>query len=229
MQGPPRRLAPRRPGFVSRAPASLATVRTLVAPGVAGRVNPRDCRLTPRRPEFVSCTLASLASKRAFEAPMVAEGVIPRDCQRELRRPEVAWESPRAAMVRTMLARIRVPRTCLSRHGEGLGGGRRLLEGQQAPAAPLRAAGGRAGHPACWGKHGGGACVLGHTRASSDRACCSVTNGGARVPEVLAPTKLEGLVTGMIIAHPREPAGGPAVSDDVEEPQEFAMQPTGRR
>jgi hypothetical protein len=139
MQGPPRRLAPRRPGFVSRAPASLATVRTLVAPGVAGRVNPRDCRLTPRRPEFVSCTLASLASKRAFEAPMVAEGVIPRDCQRELRRPEVAWESPRAAMVRTMLARIRVPRTCLSRHGEGLGGGRRLLEGQQAPAAPLRA------------------------------------------------------------------------------------------
>jgi hypothetical protein len=50
----------------------------------------------------------------------------------------------------------------------------------------------------------------------------SLADHGARVPEVWPAAELEGFLTGLIIAMPREPVHGAAVGDDVEEAQEFA-------
>jgi hypothetical protein len=58
--------------------------------------------------------------------------------------------------------------------------------------------------------------VLSHAHALGNRTRGGVADGGARVPEVLTATKLEGLVAGVIIPGLREPADGPAVGEDVE-------------
>ncbi len=62
-----------------------------------------------------------------------------------------------------------------------------------------------------------------HPLGDSQRRC--MADGGARVPEVLPAAELEGILAGLIIAVPLEPSGGAAVSNDVEEPQELAMEP----
>ena len=62
-----------------------------------------------------------------------------------------------------------------------------------------------------------------HPLGDSPRRCLS--DGGARVPKVLPSAELEGILAGLIIAVLLEPAGGAAVSNDVEEPQELAVEP----
>jgi hypothetical protein len=56
--------------------------------------------------------------------------------------------------------------------------------------------------------------VLGHVGTLGNLTRRRVADGGARVPEVLTATKLEGLVTGVIIAELREPADSPAMSTE---------------
>jgi len=62
-----------------------------------------------------------------------------------------------------------------------------------------------------------------HPLGDSPRRC--LADGGARVPKVLPSAELEGILAGLIIAVPLEPSGGAAVSNDVEEPQELAVEP----
>ena len=62
-----------------------------------------------------------------------------------------------------------------------------------------------------------------HPLGDSPRRC--LADGGACVPKVLPAAELEGILAGLIIAVPLEPAGGAAVSNDVEEPQELAVEP----
>jgi len=45
------------------------------------------------------------------------------------------------------------------------------------------------------------------------------------VPEVFTAAKLEVLVSGVIIPELRKPVDGPAVGEDVEEPQKLAVDP----
>jgi len=52
-----------------------------------------------------------------------------------------------------------------------------------------------------------------------------LADGGACVPKVLPAAELEGILAELIIAVPLEPAGGAAVSDDVEELEELAVEP----
>ena len=58
-----------------------------------------------------------------------------------------------------------------------------------------------------------------HPLGDSPRRC--LADGGACVPKVLPAAELEGILAGLIVAVPLEPAGGAAVSNDVEEPQEL--------
>ena len=62
-----------------------------------------------------------------------------------------------------------------------------------------------------------------HPLGDSPRRC--LADGGACVPKVLPAAELEGILAGLIVAVPLEPAGGAAVSNDVEEPQELAVEP----
>ncbi len=64
-----------------------------------------------------------------------------------------------------------------------------------------------------------------HPLGDSPRRCLAYA--GARVPKVLPSAELEGILAGLIIAVPLEPAGGAAVSNDAEEPQELAVEPPG--
>ena len=58
----------------------------------------------------------------------------------------------------------------------------------------------------------------------------SLADHGARVSEVLPTAELEGFLSGLIVAMPREPVYGAAVGDDVEEAQELAVEaPAGGR
>ena len=59
-----------------------------------------------------------------------------------------------------------------------------------------------------------------HPLGDSPRRC--LADGGACVPKVLPAAELEGILAGLIVAVPLEPAGGATVSNDVEEPQELA-------
>ena len=45
------------------------------------------------------------------------------------------------------------------------------------------------------------------------------------MPKALTSAELEGILAGLIIAVPLEPSGGAAVGNDVEEPQELAVEP----
>jgi len=65
--------------------------------------------------------------------------------------------------------------------------------------------------------------MLGNLNPLGDGPGRSLANHGARVPEVLPAAELEGFLTGLIIAMPREPVLGAAVGDDVEEAQELAV------
>ena len=60
-------------------------------------------------------------------------------------------------------------------------------------------------------------------RVCGDGPGRSLADHGARVPEVLPAAELEGFLTGLIIAMPREPVLGAAVGDDVKEAQELAV------
>ena len=62
-----------------------------------------------------------------------------------------------------------------------------------------------------------------HPLGDSPRRC--LADGGACVPKVLPAAELEGILAGLIVAVPLEPAGGAAVSNDVEEPQELPVEP----
>ena len=59
----------------------------------------------------------------------------------------------------------------------------------------------------------------------SDRNSCTVANGGASVPEVLAPAKLEGIFAVVVVPHVLEPAHRPAVGNDEEKAQKLSMHP----
>ena len=65
--------------------------------------------------------------------------------------------------------------------------------------------------------------MLGNLDPLGDGPGRSLADHGARVPEVLPAAELEGFLTGLIIAMPREPVFGAAVGDDVEEAQELAV------
>ena len=65
--------------------------------------------------------------------------------------------------------------------------------------------------------------MLGNLNPLGDGPGRSLADRGAHVPEVLPATELEGFLTGLIIAMPREPVLGAAVGDDVEEAQELAV------
>ena len=57
--------------------------------------------------------------------------------------------------------------------------------------------------------------VLGNLNPLGDGPGRSLADHGARVPEVLPAAELEGFLTGLAIAMPREPVFGAAVGDDV--------------
>ena len=65
--------------------------------------------------------------------------------------------------------------------------------------------------------------VLRHVHPLGDSPRRGLADGGACVPKVLPAAELEGILAGLIVAVPLEPAGGAAVSNDVEEPQELAV------
>ena len=65
-----------------------------------------------------------------------------------------------------------------------------------------------------------------HPLGDSPRRC--LADGGACVPKVLPAAELEGILAGLIIAVPLEPSGA-AVGNDVEEPQELAVEPPAGR
>ena len=65
--------------------------------------------------------------------------------------------------------------------------------------------------------------MLGNLNPLGDGPGRSLADHGARVPEVLPAAELEGFLTGLIIAMPREPVLGAAMGDDVEEAQELAV------
>ena len=67
--------------------------------------------------------------------------------------------------------------------------------------------------------------VPGDPRPLSDRNSCTVANGGASVPEVLAPAKLEGIFAVVVVPHVLEPAHRPAVGNDEEKAQKLSMHP----
>ena len=67
--------------------------------------------------------------------------------------------------------------------------------------------------------------VLRHVHPLGDSPRRGLADGGACVPKVLPAAELEGILAGLIVAVPLEPAGGAAVSNDVEEPQELAVEP----
>ena len=62
-------------------------------------------------------------------------------------------------------------------------------------------------------------------RPLSDRNSCTVAKGGASVPEVLAPAKLEGICAVVVVPHVLEPAHRPAVGNDEEQAQKLSMYP----
>ena len=68
--------------------------------------------------------------------------------------------------------------------------------------------------------------VLRHVHPLGDSPRLCLADGGACVPKVLPAAELEGILAGLIVAVPLEPAGGAAVSNDVEEPQDLAVEPT---
>ena len=63
--------------------------------------------------------------------------------------------------------------------------------------------------------------VLRHVHPLGDSPRCSLA-------DVLPTVELEGVVVGLIITVLPEPVGGAAVSDDVEEPQKFAVKPVAK-
>ncbi len=63
--------------------------------------------------------------------------------------------------------------------------------------------------------------VLHHVHPLGD----SPRRSGARVPKVLPSAEIKGILTGLIVAVPLEPSGGAAVGNDVEKPQELAVEP----
>ena len=68
---------------------------------------------------------------------------------------------------------------------------------------------------------------LSHASRPFDRAAAA-GRLHVRVPKVLPTAELEGVVAGLIIAVLPEAVGGAAVSSDVQEPQELAMEPPAR-
>ena len=67
--------------------------------------------------------------------------------------------------------------------------------------------------------------VLGDAGTACDSERGGMADGRARVPEVLAPAELEGFRAGFV-PEALEPAGGASVSEEVEEAQELAVDPT---
>ena len=53
-----------------------------------------------------------------------------------------------------------------------------------------------------------------------------MADGGARVPEILTVSELEGFVAGVVGPELREPTEGASVVEDVEEAQELAVDGT---
>ena len=68
--------------------------------------------------------------------------------------------------------------------------------------------------------------VLGDARATGDCERRGVADGGARVPEILTVSELEGFVAGVVGPELREPTEGASVVEDVEEAQELAVDGT---
>ena len=68
--------------------------------------------------------------------------------------------------------------------------------------------------------------VLGYTRTAGDSERGGMADGSTRVPEVLAPAELKSFLAGVVGPELLEPALGAPVGEDVEEAQEFAMDPT---
>ena len=68
--------------------------------------------------------------------------------------------------------------------------------------------------------------MLGDARASGDCKRRGVADGGARVPEILTVSELEGFVAGVVGPELREPTEGASVVEDVEEAQELAVDGT---
>ena len=88
-----------------------------------------------------------------------------------------------------------------------------------------RREGGREGEviPRVWEKTVATEGMPGNLDPLGDGPGRSLADHGARVPEVLPAAELEGFLTGLTIAMPREPVFGAAVGDDVEEAQELAV------
>ena len=93
-----------------------------------------------------------------------------------------------------------------------------------------RREGGREGEviPRVWESTVAAEGMFGNLNPLGDGPGRSLADHGARVPEVLPAAELEGFLTGLIIAMPREPVLGAAVGDDVEEAQEFAVKALAR-
>ena len=68
--------------------------------------------------------------------------------------------------------------------------------------------------------------VLRHVHPLGDSPRHCLADGGTCVPKAMPAAELEGILARLIIAVPLEPAGGAAVSNDVEEPQELAVEPS---
>ena len=68
--------------------------------------------------------------------------------------------------------------------------------------------------------------VLGDACTAGDRKRRGVADGGARVPEILTVSELEGFVAGVVGPELREPTEGASVVEDVEEAQELAVDGT---
>ena len=78
----------------------------------------------------------------------------------------------------------------------------------------------------CEGRRGGDAGCGWHPRPSGDSKRRGVADGGARVPEVLTASELEGFVAGVVGPELLEPSDGAAVGEDIEKTQESTVDAT---
>ena len=63
--------------------------------------------------------------------------------------------------------------------------------------------------------------VFGDTRTAGDRERRGVADDGARVPEVLTASEVEGFVAGVVCPELLEPSDGAPVGEDIEKTQEL--------
>ena len=69
--------------------------------------------------------------------------------------------------------------------------------------------------------------VLGDAGTAGDSERSGMADGSARVPEVLAPAELEGILAGVMGPELLEPALGAPVGEELEEAQELAVDAPG--